>query len=448
MGKLHSQWTVVGLLAAFGVATACSSTEDWRNHSAQTAAVVPPGDLRAKIVGVTTTGELCPQGRGEIEISDAGDLVNWTASPEDPALPPQSSTPSCSITLEVDVPAGFQMGAPTATWRGFAAGEPDSTGSATRTYSFENGDTRGTTPTGNLTRGFNITDNAVPIFSPTCAGQQRARMTATFVAEVFDPTTPFILEMVQFRLGWRQGTQYKDGCSPGELVGADAAQADDWCGGPHSRACAAGLECEFDQGRRSLDEGTCVDPNSSAPDAKANEPCGGPRNIQCEAGAVCWHATQQEIAQGLLGRCFTQLAGDRAPCHTGVPSLECDPAWRSPDGRVFELHCSEYNHICQKHEGKTLDPCGEPGMPECPRGYFCSAAGQNAEMIDTGAGFCWPATGRTGEPCGFGGYADCQSPRTCENNRCEDPRGGINEPCEPAGCVKGLVCLDATCVRP
>jgi len=41
-------------------------------------------------------------------------------------------------------------------------------------------------------------------------------MTATFSAEVFDPTVLFAIEMVQFLLGLCQGTEFKDGCSPGQ----------------------------------------------------------------------------------------------------------------------------------------------------------------------------------------------------------------------------------------
>ena len=48
-------------------------------------------------------------------------------------------------------------------------------------------------PTSNLTDEFNIEDNGVPIFSPTCAGQHRVKMTATFSAEVFDPTVLFAI---------------------------------------------------------------------------------------------------------------------------------------------------------------------------------------------------------------------------------------------------------------
>jgi len=161
MGNLRRS-TVVALLGAFGASTACSAADEPQKKSLESAASVPPDGLRGKTVSVTTAGELCPQGNGDIYISDAGDLIDWTAPPDADARPPQSTKPSCSITLEADVPAGFQMGVPSAVWRGYSIGVPGTTGNAIRTYSFENGDSSTTTPASNLADEFDIVDRGAP----------------------------------------------------------------------------------------------------------------------------------------------------------------------------------------------------------------------------------------------------------------------------------------------
>ena len=199
LGHRPSQrWKLAAVLGGMGLVAACSAAR--KPDAPETAAETESqeDDVSARVIAVTTSGELCPPWQDKnhdglsdnVTIGTQGDNVTVLAGPAastpGSTPPPPSAEPSCSVTLEVEVPEGFQMGAPHTTWKGDAAG-PAGPASATRTYAFESGESS-STAAANLDGPFMIVDREVPVFSPTCSGQRRVRVTATFLAPVDDVT--------------------------------------------------------------------------------------------------------------------------------------------------------------------------------------------------------------------------------------------------------------------
>jgi hypothetical protein len=308
-----------------------------------------------------------------------------------------------------------------------------STGSVTavRSYSFEGGESVNT-PSAALEQDFVLSDRAVSAYSSACSGPSRVRLTATFQANVADKSSDLQLDSVDFTTSFRSGVEFKEGCSSDQLMSAEPAATGEWCAGDHSRACASGLQCEFDElnfiaGANSNPEGSCVDPAEKGGVAEVGDPCGGLKNIQCPADSVCWH--KPDAPQNWLGRCVRQAAEVGNPCHIGQPSLEC----------AAPFLCLEESNSCVQANGSAGDPCGLPNFPDCQKPLFCN-----------NGNICAEARGAAGEPCGEPDLPECRSPMQCENNRCVDHRAGVGKPCGEGtlGCQSRLVCINDICSTP
>jgi hypothetical protein len=443
------------LLAACSAAERPASTTQAR--TAEAADGVKAEELVAQIVSATNSGELCPTVPWDADhnglpdnilITTTNDVISLgfgpvlyeCGTPEAASYSKDlSANPSCTVTLDVEVPAGVRMGVPNAAWHGYARDESGPV-TATRSYAFENGASI-STPTSVLGEDFVLSDRSLSAYSPTCSGAQRVRLTATFQAALGSSSTVLQLDSLDFVTSWRRGTEFKEGCSSDELLSAAPAAAGEWCGGYHDRACADGLRCDFNErdsvnGNSSGAEGTCVDPNQPGGVAELGAECDGLTNIQCPAGAVCWHKPQAPA--NWMGQCIREAADKGKPCHIGSPALEC--------GAPFV--CLESSHTCVESHGESGDPCGQSNLPDCVYPGYCQ---QDAEE-------CVAPRGAGGDPCGAPELPDCRSPGYCENERCVDPRGKLGAACGEGtlGCGPRLTCINricaptpsATCVTP
>ena len=442
---IHRTLALLGL----ALATACAGHDDSTHRSPNTLEsggsrlepVTPAEELHATILDVRTEGELCPPWTADqdhnglpdnISVSAAGsvDILGGAAvQPGATTTTTTSAEPSCSVTLELEVPEGYQLGIPFTIWRGFSGGTAGSV-DLVRSYAFEGGEASAPRTSSNLTNDFEILDGAVSsTYSPTCSGTQRVRVNATLTARG-STTEKLQLDKVELLTQWRYGTEWRQGCSPAVLVIAPAGAADEWCEGRQHRACATGLTCEFNQAHLTTDgdpaEGACVDVSEVVPAAGVHQSCGGLRDIPCASGTSCWHKTQQLADARWLGNCI----GDPGnlpldPCHTGVPALEC----------AAPLACWDRNGVCVEATGRVDSPCGEPDLPVCASSLYCNSI----------SGRCTAPQGGAGDPCDSPEYPVCASPIFCENGVCKDPRSHLNEPCGTAECIPQLSCSAGFC---
>jgi hypothetical protein len=436
-----------------GLAACSASVEPAsdKQPTKESIAARPAEDLAARVVKVTSQGELCPPrsapGFYVIDVTGTKIAVNMGNVPKcDPNAPvptplKQSLTPSCTITLELEVPEGLRVGVPATTWFGYFDGPG---ASVTRSYSFDAGESSDTAAQ-ELRAGanFQIVDVAQPAFS-SCSGSEHVKLTATFRASILDePEAPssFHLDSVDFGTSFRQETDFKDCNSPGALVRAEPGPVGEWCGGSRRRPCASGLACDIngigsEQGRDDigsggsgsarpdLAQGTCVDLAAPVGVAALGEPCDGLRDIQCAPGATCWH--EFDNGQDWTGQCVPSTPGEGDRCGVGLPVLDC-PA---------SLVCHEGS--CIKGESQDGEICERASLPSCANPLACDRRNKR----------CRAPLGVEEDPCGPG-LPDCQSPLYCQNKECFDPRGRNGAPCGEGtlGCYAPLfVCAEGECV--
>lgn len=418
----------------------CSASEQpqrpaLRASTAESANALAPDALVAKVLRVTTTGELCPPFAGELaEISATFDKVSVgtghppECDPNSPSHEPvrQSLNPSCTVKLELEVPPGFRAGTPIVRWSGYLSGPG---GTAKRSYAFANGESfNAASSTLRGEENFSLDDLPQPVFS-TCSETNRVTLTAKFEASVADDPSSYLqLDGVEFGTAWRQGVDFKDGCSPGELVQVDAAPALDWCGGPHHRGCENDLSCDVDEiysppGGPELAEGRCADPAEPPRVGALRETCDGSHGTPCEAGLICWHRHGKK--PNWLGECVEELGalGDR--CGVGIPEVAC----RSP------LVC--YKNRCAEPRAREDEGCVRGGLPNCVAPLICDATTET----------CRKPTGEEGDDCGDG-FPACQQPMYCDRGQCVDPRGGAGAPCSDSSldCKSRFACVAGVCV--
>ena len=433
-----SRMSVLGFVGSllFAGCSASERTQPLRGAGlAESANALSPDALIAKVLRVTTTGELCPPFAGErAEISSTFEKVSLgtghppECDPNSPTHEPvrQSLTPSCTVTLELEVPQGFRVGTPIVRWAGYLGGPG---GNAKRSYSFSNGESFNASS--NTLRGddnFSIDDLPQPAFS-TCSESNRVTLTAKFEASVADDPTSYLqLDGVEIGTAWRQGLDFKNGCSPGELVEVDPAAALDWCGGPHHRGCEIGLACDVEEiysppGGPEVAEGRCVDPTEPGHAGALREDCDGSQNLECEPGLVCWHLHGKK--PNWRGECVAQVAdvGDR--CGVGIPQIAC----RAP------LVC--YQGRCAEPQAHEDQGCVRDGLPSCVAPLVCDRTYET----------CRRPSGEEGDDCGSNLPA-CQQPMYCEGGQCVDPRGGAGAPCNDTSldCKSRFACVGGTCV--
>lgn len=406
-------------------------------------------DLFATVTSIEEDGELCPppsSGGPNVTYKDHGhtfldfeDALGSCEFPNHPSLAKCSSAPSCTVTIELDVPSGHRMGLPNIVWSGGISGN---TGAVTmrRTYAFDGGETV-STPTENVPdKPFALTDRGFAILSPTCSGSGHARLVATFQAQRLDDETAVWLNHLALSPSAIGGTQFED-CASGRPTDLPSAMAGDWCGGRNHRPCASGLTCEREQPGLNTDvagqaEGTestndpeellvgeCVDPKERVRPREEGEDCGGIRDIGCTDGSVCWHAPGADPSA--LGRCKPAVGTETNPCHVGTPWIECGEG----------LVCNEPTKACVPAPGMSIgDACSLTGFPRCQDPLICRG------------GTCDLPAGQDGDPCG-------DTYPTCEGGECVDGYCRVSEvasePCgdELPACARGTECRDGYCTR-
>lgn len=396
------------------------------NTSKYTAAD-PAEGLFGRIISSSSTGTLCPHNPYDQDLDGVVDNIHYGDDFVLFFLESKMTTDamyaSCTITTDIEVPEGYEMGLPVVAWRG-AVGAGESPLQITRSTSFEGSEAHVSTRSfsDGVGEPFSLVDENLQVFS--ACGQQLVRVTATLeVQRGGTSASLYDLESVSVNTSWRKGTAFKSACSA-DPIAATSGQVGEWCGGQTQRPCESGLVCEYPL-YETAKEGECVDPSAVPTEAAETEACGGVQNIPCAAGLVCWRDdASTETDQGV---CFANPSTrENTPCDTGWPALQC--------GGTFT--CSR--NTCLDLSGAIQDPCGQ-GEPECRAGLYC------APSDNSNAGICTPWAGQAGAPCGTEQFPTCSSTGQCVDGRCVDLRGSLNRPCGEYGCRSDLTCIEGLC---
>jgi hypothetical protein len=397
------------------------------------AAADPAEALYGRIVSSNTAGTLCPYNPGDQSLDGMVDNAHYGEDFvlffQETQMTDDVAFASCTITAEIELPEGYQMGLPVVEWRGIVNGSERPV-NVKQTLSFEGGETYelpAQSFSDQVGKAFSLVARNIQVFSP--CGLRRVRVTATLEVNRETPMGAlYDLEFVRLGTSWRQGTAFKADCSSGATpVESTPGEAGDWCGGKPQRGCAPGLICEYPLFENAV-EGECIDPAAVPSEARELGACGGVQKIPCAPGLVCWRTDgKTEADQGL---CYSNPATlENAPCDTGWPAIECGE----------RLVCSHVHHACLDLTGAVMDACGEPGLPECQPGLYCAPSG------NTEGGFCTPWSGQAGAPCGTTQFPTCSSTAQCVEGRCVDLRGTLGKPCGEYGCRGDLVCIEDVC---
>lgn len=360
----------------------CASDIAGAPQSLESGAVAPDLDMHATITDVAFEGALCGSAAGRtVRFSDRHDVVHVDFSdavlesdPETLESGPetlQTVSGACRVSVELELPAGYQMAGPLASWAGYAQD-----GWHTRRYGYS-GEAEVTFPEQAAEdANFSVFEQA-QIWSPTCQQSRRATLVATFAADV---RGRLHLDRFIIRTDYRGGVKWRS-CA-GEDFSTPPGEEGERCGGPQALPCRAGLECEIPA--VPAVDGACVDPHEPVPPASRGNVCGGPRDIPCEDGLTCWLPDRESSQRDYAGYCMASQGDQRDPCETGIPALPCS------DG----LYCHPTSRRCTEADGTLGSYCG-PATPPCRDELFCD----ETTLVCTASGTPQPPA-ELGEACG------------------------------------------------
>lgn len=400
--------------------------------TASAAPALPISEVRAQIVGHRAEGTLCPS-----------DTTSWLLEPGADAFTVQlggelgvsgsdgtaSLSGACTLTFDLELPAGLRIGNPDLALMLAAAGPAE----LTTRYTFVGGDTIAE-HTRTLADDSTFSERGDAFWSAPCV-DPRARQRAQLVVELRGkvPADGYLGAFsVVSSFSYDGGSEFRT-CA-GEPVLPPAAGLDGRCSSYPKYQCAPGLTCDVLDDRtniaRTLHEGTCVDAKVPVSARPLDAPCGGARNVACEEGLVCHYGSAERAALRPVGICAKVAPASGERCG-GSPLLVCESG----------LYCGTLSRAsdamyCQEGGGKQGARCGE-ALAACASGLTC-----NGEV-------CTPKLAGRGERCGEGvaacGHLDVCSERA---QRCvENPdAGSLGTRCiADDECDRGLSCIQATC---
>jgi hypothetical protein len=318
---------------------------------------------------------------------------------------------SCRLSVDLDIPAGYQMALPLQTWRGVSRHDLD----LSVDYRFDGtGD-----PPASFSHAFPytggegswiFTDHSTAIWSPSCGSTQRVRLITDVTMQIGADTALLTIDTVDFVTARSHGVAWRR-CGEGSPIDDGPAGVGEKCGGALNRSCAAGLACAIQAGHPdTAGDGICVDPNQKTAPQPRGESCGGPANVACQDGLQCTYLTQQSLDAHELGSCEPAVGGKGDRCGgTFVPQLSC------ASGLYCILNDDSAQWECGTATGELGSQCGS-GLPACVSGLSCAdavkrcvATVDKAQTCDDlhvcgdglrcSGGTCHP-TAKPGEPCG------------------------------------------------
>jgi len=219
------------------------------NAAPANAAEVNAAVLRASFASIDAEGGLCPPGSFVTALSEDGATATVLFSQ---ALAGIQSA-SCSITFELDVPAGLSLGLPSSAIRGFA----QDGATLTRSYSFQ-GASGAQQLSESVDQDYALATAFSDPRSPTCGGTQRVTYVIDLTADLLSENTFFQVDSIDVDTSFRFGTSW-DSCDPADPLTVAPSQPGEFCDGPNQQPCAEGLLCDRETAPNN-NEGTCFVP--------------------------------------------------------------------------------------------------------------------------------------------------------------------------------------------
>jgi hypothetical protein len=238
----HSSARALATLALGGAAVLCLVAPAG-------AAEVNAAVLRASFASIDAEGGLCPPGSFVTALSEDGATATVLFSQ---ALGGSQSA-RCSITFELDVPAGLSLGLPSTAIRGFA----QDGAAVTRTYAFQAA-SGSQQLSETVDQDFVLATAFSDPRSPTCGGSQRATYVIDLTADLLSENTFFQVDSIDVDTSFRFGTSWAS-CDPADPLTIAPSQAGEFCDGPNQQPCASGLLCDRESAPNN-NEGTCFVP--------------------------------------------------------------------------------------------------------------------------------------------------------------------------------------------
>lgn len=383
--------------------------------------------LAAVVRNVSFEGDWCPpvadgrDSRSTVSVQDGAVQI----SPLDSPVRYSDEKKTCTVTIDLEIPAGYQLGPLATILRGFS-----DHGMLKRTYSFEGAG--GLAPLeSELNDTYVLEDVGLDgLWSPSCDGQTSVRFRAKFEPSVTaqrpvpgSEPSPGIgspelsVQGLLFQTSLSDGVKWRacDGTLPEKPAPGELG---DVCEGPQSRTCGAGLVCGHSGPNR-----FCIDPTQPS---GLMMPCGGPLAVSCVSDALCVHESQKDAAQQGWGICRERTLRSGAYCNTAeVPARECDAGLRC----VLQAATTESR--CRPLTGKLKDACDDT-FP-CEAGLACQD------------GICFEdySNGKPGASCAddsqcqpnlrclpnsaSGAYTTCQDPNKTRRPRPSEPQAPAPE---------------------
>ena len=213
------------------------------------AAEVNAAVLRATVASVNAEGGLCPPGSFVTALSEDGATATVLFSQ---ALGGIQSA-SCSISFELDVPAGLSLGVPSTAIRGFA----QDGATVTRTHGYQ-GAGGSQQLSESVDQDYVLTAAFSDPRSPTCDGTRRVTYVIDLTADLLSENTFFQVDSIDVDTSFRFGTSWAS-CDPGDALTVAPSEPGEFCDGPNQQPCAEGLLCDRETAPNN-NEGTCFVP--------------------------------------------------------------------------------------------------------------------------------------------------------------------------------------------
>jgi hypothetical protein len=308
---------------------ACSSAPPSDEVTAATRSPLTEVDgLSVRIQRIAYTGDLCPAGTllgaGDSPAdfpNDAFTLVTSQSTLDGQAAPVAKT---CQIAIDLQIPAGYQMGIPVARTSGFVQGDGHIFFGTEYAWSGARGARASVTDLTGRNADYVVTDEFHDgPWSPTCGDAHVAHLVVDVAAAVIGADTLFTYDALDAGLAYRDGLDFRR-CGEHEPLQAPPGEAREYCGGMHARACVGGLDCEYalERGLADRAEGECIDPSEKLPPQPSQSACGGVRAIACQAGLTCMYSSQKAIDERHTGICTPSVGGAGDWCE-GVPEIPC-----------------------------------------------------------------------------------------------------------------------------